>query len=64
MPILKVRLCATPSSWTSARIASTLTDLTVELLKKKREFTAVAIKCLAATEFHRPRSGARPAWCA
>ena len=44
MPILNVKLCAPRSPETSARIAATLTDLTVEILKKKRELTAVAIE--------------------
>ncbi len=51
MPILNVKLCTTPSAETSVRIASTLTDLTAEILKKKRELTAVAIEFVAATEW-------------
>ena len=51
MPILNVKLRATPSSETSFRIASTLTDLTVEILKKKRDLTAVAIEYVAATDW-------------
>lgn len=51
MPILNVKLCATPSSETSSRIASSLTDLTVEILGKKRELTAVAIEYVAASEW-------------
>jgi 4-oxalocrotonate tautomerase len=43
MPILNVKLCATPSPEISLCIAATLTDLTVEILKKKRELTAVVI---------------------
>lgn len=51
MPILNVKLCATPSPEISSRIAATLTDLTVEVLKKKRELTAVAIEYVAPTEW-------------
>jgi 4-oxalocrotonate tautomerase len=47
MPILNVKLCTTPSPETSLRIAATLTDLTVEVLKKKRELTAVVIEYVA-----------------
>ena len=43
MPILNVKLSTKPSPDVSARIAATLTDLTVEILKKKRELTAVAL---------------------
>ena len=43
MPILNVKLCADPSRETSEKIAAVLTDLTVDILKKKRELTAVAI---------------------
>lgn len=51
MPILNVKLCTAPSSETSSRIASSLTDLTVEILKKKRELTAVAIEYVAPAEW-------------
>ena len=44
MPILNVKLCTTPSPVTSGLIASALTDLTVEILKKKHALTAVAIE--------------------
>ena len=43
MPILNVKLSTRPSPDSSARIAAALTDLTVEVLGKKRELTAVAI---------------------
>ena len=43
MPILNVKLSKKPSPESSARIAAALTDLTVEILKKKRELTAVAL---------------------
>jgi 4-oxalocrotonate tautomerase len=51
MPILNVKLCTTVSPATSSRVAATLTDLTVEILKKKRELTAVAIEYVAPTEW-------------
>ena len=51
MPILNVKLCTTPSPETTSRVAATLTDLTVEILKKKRELTAVAIEYVAPTEW-------------
>lgn len=44
MPILNVKLCAPRSAETSARIATALTDLTVDILKKKRELTSVCIE--------------------
>lgn len=44
MPILNVKLCAPHTPETSARIATALTDLTVEILRKKRELTAVTIE--------------------
>ncbi len=43
MPILNLKLSTQPSTERSARIAIALTNLTVELLKKKRELTAVAL---------------------
>jgi len=51
MPILNVKVCTTPSQETSAKIAVALTDLTVELLKKKRELTAVAIEYFQPSEW-------------
>ncbi|MEO8311380.1 MAG: tautomerase family protein [Caldimonas sp.] len=51
MPILNVKLGGTPSPETSSRVAATLTDLTVEILKKKRELTAVAIDYVAPSEW-------------
>lgn len=44
MPILNAKLCAAPSQETSAKVAAVLTDLTVDILKKKRELTAVVIE--------------------
>lgn len=44
MPYLNVKLCTSRSPDESAKIASVLTDLTAEVLKKKRELTAVCIE--------------------
>lgn len=43
MPYLNVRTSAPASSSTSEEIASSLTELTAEILGKKRELTSVAI---------------------
>lgn len=51
MPILNVKLCAAPSQETSAKVATMLTDLTVDILKKKRELTAVAIDYISPSEW-------------
>ncbi len=51
MPILNVKLCVTPTPETSGRVAAALTDLTVEILKKKRELTVVAIEYVPASEW-------------
>jgi 4-oxalocrotonate tautomerase len=44
MPYLNIKLCAASSAETSRLVAAALTDLTAELLKKKRELTAVAVE--------------------
>ena len=51
MPILSVRLCTDRTPDTSRRIAAALTDLTGEILGKKRELTAVAIEYVAPSEW-------------
>ncbi|MGB9094420.1 MAG: tautomerase family protein [Gallionella sp.] len=51
MPILNVKICAPPSPATSAKIAAALTDLTVGILGKKRELTAVAIEYTPPSEW-------------
>jgi len=43
MPYLNIKIAAEESAETSARIAALLTDLTVSVLGKKRELTAVAL---------------------
>ena len=44
MPYLNVKLSAPESLEKTAKIAAVLTDLTADVLKKKRELTAVAIE--------------------
>ena len=44
MPYLNVKLCTAPSQELSDKVAAVLTDLTAEILKKKRELTAVAVE--------------------
>ncbi len=51
MPILNVKLCTHPSQDTSTKVAAALTDLTVDILKKKRELTAVAIEYVSPSEW-------------
>jgi 4-oxalocrotonate tautomerase len=43
MPHLNVKIDASESEQTTARIAAVLTDLTAEVLNKKRELTAVTV---------------------
>jgi 4-oxalocrotonate tautomerase len=43
MPILNVKLCASPSAELSAAVASALTTITADVLKKKAPLTAVVI---------------------
>lgn len=51
MPYLNCKLCAPASQEVSAKIASVLTDLTAEVLKKKRELTAVAVEYVAPEQW-------------
>ncbi len=51
MPILNVKLCSPRSPETSTKIAAALTDLTVDILKKKRELTAVSIEYVLPSEW-------------
>lgn len=44
MPYLHIKIAAAESSETAANIAQLLTDLTVSILGKKRELTAVALE--------------------
>jgi 4-oxalocrotonate tautomerase len=47
VPYLNLRLSAQPSHDDAARMASALTDLTAEILGKKRELTAVSVETIA-----------------
>lgn len=47
MPYLNAKLAAPESAETTARIAALLTDLTGEVLKKKRELTSIAVEYVA-----------------
>lgn len=51
MPILNIKICGNPSSEQSAHVAAAVTDLTVEVLKKKRELTAVAVEFIPASQW-------------
>lgn len=44
MPYLNAKLCAPESADTTGKIAKLLTDLTAEVLRKKRELTSVAVE--------------------
>jgi 4-oxalocrotonate tautomerase len=56
MPYLNVKLCAPPSQDMPAKIVTTiaavLTDLTAEVLKKKRELTAVSVEEIAPARWY------------
>jgi 4-oxalocrotonate tautomerase len=52
MPYLNFKLCASPSQHISTQIASALTDLTVEVLGKKREYTAVTVDYIAPEQWY------------
>lgn len=52
MPYLNCKLCVPPSQEVTAKIASVLTDLTAEVLRKKRELTAVAVEYVAPEQWY------------
>ncbi len=52
MPYLNVKLSAPESPETTERIASTLTALTADVLKKKRELTSVALDYISAQRWY------------
>lgn len=52
MPYLNFKLCAPPSQNISGEIASVLTDLTAEVLKKKRELTAVVFEYVEPEQWY------------
>jgi 4-oxalocrotonate tautomerase len=51
VPYLNCKLCVPPSQDVTDKIASVLTDLTAEVLKKKRELTAVAVEYVASEQW-------------
>lgn len=51
MPYLNIKIAATESVETSAKVAALLTDLTVSVLGKKRELTAVVIEYIQPTSW-------------
>lgn len=51
MPILNIKICTSPSPETSARVAAILTDLTIEVLKKKRELTVIVLEHIPASQW-------------
>jgi 4-oxalocrotonate tautomerase len=51
MPYLNAKLCAPESAETTVRIAALLTDLTAEVLRKKRELASVAVEYLAPQQW-------------
>lgn len=52
MPFLNIKLSVPESAATSARVAELLTELTAELLGKKRSLTSVAVDYGAAEHWH------------
>ena len=52
MPYLNLKLCSTSEGHAPEKIASTLTELTVEILKKKRELTAVAVEYVPPEQWY------------
>ena len=51
MPYLNARICAPQSAETTNKVASFLTELTAEVLGKKRELTSVAIEYVPANQW-------------
>ena len=51
MPYLNLKLCGETSQETASLAAKCLTDLTAEVLKKKRELTAVAVEFVAPSRW-------------
>jgi len=52
VPYLNLKLCAEPAQETTRLIATCLTDLTAEILNKKRELTAVALEFIAPSQWY------------
>ena len=51
MPYLNLKLCGETSQERASLAAKCLTDLTAEILKKKRELTAVAVEFVAPSRW-------------
>jgi 4-oxalocrotonate tautomerase len=51
MPYLNLKLSISPSAETSEQLALALTDLTVQILGKKREVTSVAIESIPPVQW-------------
>lgn len=63
MPFLTLKLSRAPSPDKAARLVATLTDVTADVLRKKRELTVVAIEALPALHWSvggAPRPSASP----
>ncbi|MFO1323549.1 MAG: tautomerase family protein [Burkholderiales bacterium] len=52
MPYLNLKLCGEPSQETATLAAKCLTALTAEILKKKRELTAIAVEFVAPLRWY------------
>ena len=52
MPYLNVRLCAPESAETSGEVAALLTELTADLLGKKRALTSVTVDYVSADHWY------------
>ncbi len=51
MPYLNAKICALQSPETTNKIAAFLTELTAEVLGKKKELTSVAVEYVSANEW-------------
>jgi 4-oxalocrotonate tautomerase len=51
MPYLDIRIAAPCPDESATRFARRLTDLTADLLAKKRELTSVSVQCIAAGQW-------------
>jgi 4-oxalocrotonate tautomerase len=51
MPYLNLKLSISPSEETTEQLALVLTDLTAQILRKKREVTSVAIECIPPAQW-------------
>jgi 4-oxalocrotonate tautomerase len=51
MPYLSVRICAPQSAETTGKVAAFLTELTADVLHKKKELTSVAVEYMPAHQW-------------